>query len=415
MLKNPIIDRLKNLAQRLGLVAPFGNAIGSQRPLRDRWMGTGDPDSIIGRNYDLEIPLSGGLIRDPDGLRTLIEMRTYCPEVETAISVLRDDAFSSEHGDDQGVSVSKFLDNNEELPDEQRTPIDSNIKSILDDFIYKHLTAEFCKPILEETLTTGDSFVEIVFNSSLTEIVELLRLPVGEMFRVELSKGQLVQFEQRGQSNIWNTDSYKILYAPMQIIHWRYKKVHLYGRSLYAAAKNDWDDLKLAEQDLAKACRDLGVIPVHHEMPEKTDRTFRDLYQQEHIRQKQSFLVTDLYTMPGVKISRIASAQANLDPLFDRVIMRRLRIAMTCRVPESLMSVGHGFSSGKELSNQPATAYARHLAAVRQSHAQGLNQILDTVLALKGINPADRQYRLVFPKIVTNPYNQSIDQTRRIV
>jgi hypothetical protein len=388
-----------------GRLIPSGNkgvATGSQRPLSNDWQFGADGDNLVARRYDLEIPINGGLVRSPDRLRSLLEMHQYCPEIKKAISIQRDDCFSSEHGDDQGVYVSDWVDR------EKKIPVDPAVKALLDEFIYQHFGAEACKPSLAETLRMGDSFSEIVFDKNFTKIERLLRLPVGEMFRVEDNKGSLMRFEQRrfqGEDLEYASAGYSgIAYHPMQIVHWRYQPVHIYGESLYEESLNDWEDLKVGEIDLAKACRDLGVIPVHHEMAPGSTKEDKDLYQGSHQKAKREYLITDLYTVPGVKINRISKTGANLDPLVNRVLMRRKRIAMSCRTPAYLLGIQE--DSAKQLSGQPASAYARHIASVRQMFSEGLNYVLDLHLMLSGIPPDKCRYRLVYPEIVVNPFNQ---------
>jgi hypothetical protein len=313
---------LSSIGKRFGLSAPDGEPVGSQRPVSNWSMAAWGEDSAARRNYDLEIPLNGGLIRDAARLRNLLEMRTYCPEIKKAVAIQRDDLFSSENGDDQGLKISKWLD------DEESVAIDPEVKTLLDNFLYSQIGAQSGKPIMAEALSLGDSFAEIIFDKQITKILGILRLPVGEMFRVEDDKGRLLRFEQR-RHLVESTAC--ITYHPLQIIHWRYQPVHLYGESLYEESLADWEDLKEAERDLAKACRDLGVIPVQHEMPSGSTRKFLDDYRSDHIAAKRMHLVTDMYTMPGVKIGKISTSYPNLAPLVDRVVMRRRRIAMACR------------------------------------------------------------------------------------
>jgi hypothetical protein len=395
-----LFTRIANKFSSL-IQSPMGAATGQQRPISTNWQFGASGDDLFSRKYDLEIPVNGGLIRDPARLRTLLEIRTYCPEVKKSIAMQRDDAFSSEHGDDIGIFIDDFVDR------EKKIPIDPIVKQINEEFLEEHFASEKSKPGLAEALSLGDSFSEIVFDSGMTRIERLLRLPVGEMFRIEDNKGLLLRFEQRrfqseDVSRSDRTDS-GISYHPLQIIHWRYQQVHLYGESLFEESVGDWEDLKKGEIDLAKACRDLGVIPVHHEMAEDSTKTDLDKYRTEHIAAKQQILVTDLYTMPGVKIGRISSSQANLQPLVDRVLMRRKRIAMSCRTPSYLLGIQT--DGAKQISGQPASAYARQISSVRQMHSEGVNYALTLNLALMGIPPDRWKWRLRYPEIIVNPFN----------
>ena len=394
---NIIAAALSRLRQLLPGSGGNGEPSGQQRPVGGTTysvFGSGE-ESPVDRNHDLEIPVNGNLVRGSERLRNLYEMRTYCPEINTAIAIQRDDVFSSESGDDQGVMVSDFTDERELVP------VDPVIKTLIEEFLYAQHGTQLAKQIVAEALSFGDSFVEIVFDRRVTRIERLLRLPVGEMFRIETRAGQLLRFEQRR----WlHETTPPIVYHPLQIIHWRYRPVYLYGESLFEASVADWEDLKIAEKDLAKGCRDIGVIPVHHEMPEGTDKAYLADYKRNHIAAKGEYLVTDLYTMPGVKIGKISTTYPNLVELTNRVRMRRKRIAMACRTPDYLLGLGEG--SAQQIMMQPATAYARHIASVRQCYSEGLNQLIDLHLALNGYPPDQRRYRLLYPQLVVNPFTQ---------
>lgn len=394
---------IANFAKRFNLFGVGNNATGQQRPLSGTWLYGASGDSLIGRRYDLEIPLNGGLVRDAIRLRSLIEMQTYCPEINTAVATQRDDCFSSEHGDDQGLYISDWIDR------ENKIPVDPIIKRLCDDFIYEHFGAEQGKPTVLEALTVGDSFSEVVFDKKMTKIERIMRLPVGEMFRIEDNQGYLLRFEQRHyESQDLSTSGNDLVgnaFSPLQIIHWRYQPYRLYGRSLFEVAKADWEDLKKGEIDLAKACRDLGANPVHHEMAPNSTLTDKADYQRDHMAAKEQYLVSDLYTMPGVKIGRVSSSQANLSPLVDRVLMARKRIAMICRTPPYLLGIPQ--DGAKQLSGQPATSYARQIASVRQMYSNGVNEVLNIHLALNGIAPERWRYKIVYPEIVVNPFNQA--------
>lgn len=379
--------------------------MGSQRPISN-WVYGASGDTLVGRNYDLEIPIDGGLVRDAQRLRNLIEIRTHNPEVAKAIAIQRDDTFSSEHGDDQGFWVSDWIDRRNTVP------IDPQVKDLLDEFIYQHFGAEQGKPTVAEALTVGDSFSEIVFTPDLRQIERLIRLPVGEMFRIEDDFGYLVGFEQRQylHQEARSQSTRGIFYNPMQIVHWRYQPGRLYGQSLFEESIPDWEDLKEGEIDLAKACREAAVNPIHHELAPGSDSADKADYEARHKEAKRNFLITDLYTLPGVKVNRV-TGNPNIDPLIERVLMRRKRLAMSCRTPSYLLGIQE--DAAKQLSGQPASAYARHIASVRQMYSQGVNFVLDLHLLLNGVPPDKWRYKLVYPEIVINPFNQPTPSTKQ--
>ena len=399
---NPILTTLTRALSRLGVFG-YGKkskdiVIGSQRPISDWRTYSGDKNTY-GRSYDAEIPINGGLIRDPDRLRTLFELYC-CPEIRTSVNTPVDDVFSSEHGDDIGLMLSDWVDKVDPETGVGKIAIDPYIKNILSEFIYRHLGAEDCKQIVRDMLITGDAFLEVIFDRQLN-IKRTMRLPVGEMFRVEDNDANLIEFNQRN----YYTNDHAIVFSPFQVVHFRYHRVKLYGQSLFESSISDFDDLQAGFTDLRKACHELGASPIHHELQPGSTREDVDRYRQAHVEFKSKYMVTDIYTQNGVSLEKISSGNNNdLKSLVDRIQLARKRIAMACRMPSYALGIDN---TAKELSGQPATSYARHISAVRQAFSEGINQLLDTHLALMGVPESEWRYRISYPSIVVNPFSMS--------
>lgn len=63
----------------------------------------------------------------------------------------------------------------------------------------------------------------------------------------------------------------------------------------------------------------------------------------------------------------------------------------------------------KDIAGGPLLAYVRRIGAIRQTLSYGLKQIIDLELILNGYyEPEQRQYRIIFPKLWTNPQSQSV-------
>jgi hypothetical protein len=367
---------------------------GQQRPLALDQLG-GDDFSAIGRRYDLEI--SEFPVRDHlNKAKKIIEMVEYCPEIATAIDIITGDCFSSDDGDDQGFDIGETL--NDDI-----TPIDPEVKRILKRLIDEVIGGVNLELAVERMIAYGDAFASLGVNFKQKKIEKILFLPTWEMFRVELNNGRLERFEQRR----YLSDANGIEFHPIICIHWRFRRNKLYGRSLFLECISDWENLKQSTEDLAFASRSIGVNPNLHIMPDCVDEDYRKDYKRAYEDKKRSGLVTDFYLMYGADIKKLSQINPDLKVMGDSVLMWRSRIAMRSRVPVWLLGLPN--IGAREISGQPALAYARFINKLRMNLVEGIKHICNLELALNGIPKERWQYRIIFPKIAVNPYGLSLN------
>lgn len=366
---------------------------GQQRPLSSfNGYLNGSDNFGLARQYDLEI--TEFPIRDANIARKLIEMIEYCPEVATCTDIIVSDVFSSEDGDDQGFAISQTL--NDDV-----TPIDPAIYKILCDFIQRVVPGLALDPYCRRIIDYGDAFSAIGVNLEQMQIDRLLLLPTWEMFRVESNQGILSHFEQRR----YLSDGNAIPFHPLQICHWRNRRKLLYGRSIWRESLQDWENLKAATQDLARLSRQIGVNPNIHVMPSNCDDDYRLRYKTAYEAKLASGMVTDFYLMCGADVKKVANFNPDLKASSDNVLAWRSRIVMRSRVPPYL--IGLPSIGAREIAMQPSLAYARYINSIRMVLTEGISQMCNLELALKGI-PKDRwKYRIVWPRIITNPFAPS--------
>ncbi len=369
----------------------YSAPLGIQRPLS---MATVLSDeTLLGRNHDLEIYEIP--IRDSLHAKQLIEISEYCPELHLAGGEISDAIWSSADGDDQGFKIGEHLD------EDNTIAIDAEVKLILDRLMEEVIGGIKLEPASLRLIKYGDSFGSIGINIALRQIDSLLFLPTWEMFRVENNHGELLRFEQRRYLG----DGSPIEFHPMRVVHWRYKRNFLYGEPLWGKGTLDeWDKLKQATDDLARASRELGINPNIHEMPAGSSKQYQAAYITAYEAKKRAGIVTDFYIANSGDLRKVAAFNPDLKGLIDNVLLRRKRVAMSTRLPAWCFGLDDG--AAKDIAGQPALSYARTINRFRQSISEGIKQICDLELALKGI-PKDRwKYRIEFPKIETNPYQQ---------
>lgn len=378
--RNNLFRRLWNLIT--GIVRP-PDYDGSQRS-RVRQFG-----SLTSRSkdeYDLEI--SEYPVRDALRAREIIEMKEYCPEVATAIDWLRGDCPSSNDGDDRGVAI----------PDRDRydNPVDAQVLQVARDHLERVWNPSNLEMALERLIGDGDFFAELSMQlRGERQVNGLMFLPTWEMFRVE-PQGVLQGFEQRR----YLVDSDPIRFAPLKVVHGRYRRKNLYGRSLFLESLDDWVRLKEATEDLSQAARQIGINPTLHKMPEGTDKPTKDAYADEHDMALADGVITHYYLMPGVELEKLSTGNPDLKALVETIMQWRSRIVMKSGVPPYLL--GLPAQGARDIAGQPALAYSRRVNDIRMKLSESIRQTINTELALKQIPQTLWNYRITWPKFSLN-------------
>jgi hypothetical protein len=367
---------------------------GSQRPLAAAQFQRTDYATVRGRNFDLEI--SEYPIRDPEKARELLEICEWCPEAAKSIQVLISSAFSSADGDDQGFTLSDTCND--------RTPLDAIVYEVGMAAIARVLPVSALSMACERILSYGDCFAELSIDEKASQVNGLMFLPTWELFRVEV-QGDLQRFDQRRR--LWE-ETPEVSFAPAKIVHWRYRRKNLYGRSIFNESLEDWGRLKRSTEALLFASES-SIAADLHIMPENVDEAYLEAYRDEQRRERTDGIITDYYMMPSGKVERLSS-NPDLKALTDSVLLWRSRIIMASGVPPYLL--GLPALGAKEISGQPALEYARHINWLRACLTEGVVQILETEMVLKGI-PEERwrgRIKLTYPVIAVNIFQGQGDQ-----
>ncbi|MGL5065752.1 MAG: hypothetical protein ACRC62_37765 [Microcoleus sp.] len=357
-----------------------------------------------GRNYDLEIHEFP--IRDETGkARELIELVEWCPEVNFAIETQTQDCLSSADGDDQGIIINEKIREGKE--------VDPEVFVIGMDLIDRLLHYNELSIIIERMLTWGDCFLELGIDINERAITKTQALPTFEMFRCESQTPVPVEFpgitlllnkwfEQRRS---WEGRD-AIPFLPMQIVHFRYRRKNLYGRSVFGASLEDWARLREATEDLAKASRELGINPTWHRMKPDANDAYRERFRNNLETQLQEGAVANYYLLPGEEMGKVGQSNPDLKPLVDTILMWRSRIVMASGVASYLFT-GLPTTGAKDISGQPALASARRVNAIRAQVTEGIKQIIDTELTLKGIPKERQKYTIGWPKISVSQFEEN--------
>jgi hypothetical protein len=257
--------------------------------------------------------------------------------------------------------------------------------------------------IIWRMMAWGDAFGLVDLNLDQMQIDRLSLLPSWQCFAIPDPLCNIQHYEQRfGVS--------KAIIPTNRMIHWSYNRRYLYGRSLWTEALDDWAKLKEVDIDLAEASRSASIQPNLHIMPIGTDDAYKRTYKTDHEERKKQGIIADIYLQHGADVKKPQNfpTAAPLNSFIDHHNLRRLRIAARSRVPLYLLGIDSKF--GKEIAYQPALSFVVFIGVVRQLLAAGLRQLINTELALKQVPPSSWKYRIVFPRINVNPWQQTIEE-----
>lgn len=383
------MEKRPNIFKRLWnvLAGPIRNVFrGRQNSAQSFGSMAGRAMSAQERNFDLEV---GEMpVRGKVKAQELIEIREHCPEAATAISIISDDCFSSADGDDYGVVVSDI--------DVNGDAIGPDVHEIASGVLRRILPLSTLKIIVDRMIGYGDAFAELQIQTRSPNkgIQALQMLPTWEMFRIE-ERGMLLRFEQR--RHIY--DQSAIEFAPAEMVHWRYQRDTLYGRSQWYQSITDWINLKKSIDNYVRAGNDIGYNPTVHVLEPGCDSRQLAAYISAHQDKLKDGPQTHMYMLNGGDVRKLANNDPNLSALHEQVETFTRRFVGRSRVPSWMLGIYN--EGSKDLSNQPSLAYARFINGIRGNLSEGIKQVLHTELILKGI-PSDQWKGLIqlsYPKI----------------
>lgn len=338
------------------------------------------------RQNDLEIPEI--IVREtPERTnRAIVELCHHCPPVVKALRFIVDAVFGAEDGSDWSLTISPTLADNE-------TPVDPEVKRIGEELLHRigqHALKVACKRMVGY----GDAFGEIVLESKDGgyQIAALHNLPTFQMFRVVSDYGELLGYEQR----LSLLDSDVIRFSPVQVVHWRYDPVNLYGRSLFYACRQSWQQLKAAAAALEEGIK-TGNNPLVYKLPETWSAEQVEAFRNE--KEGLSGVLSQIFIKSPVELTRLGS-EPTLRALIDAVQLLLRTIRDQTLLPQWVWT---DEQQARLIAGQPALAFLRFISSLRQEMSQGIRQIIDTELVLRGYtDPAQRRYELQWPKLRVN-------------
>ncbi len=333
-----------------------------------------------------------------DGRRGMVlDAIAKLPEARTAIGFWCDAVCSSADGDDRGVATAEHIDRLDTIP------IDPEVGQIADETIDRLFPVEVIQAIAEHLLVSGDDFRHAKIVKK--DIDRLIILPRWQMFRRE-EDGMVEGFYYKKYA----TDKDADRYDPKNTFHWRFRPVGKYGRSIFESSKDDAEYLLKRLVDLDFAARASAIDPLCHEMPACATTEYLASYKTAYQKKAAVQPITDFFLQQGGRIYRASGGNTpNLSAILGSLNFNQIRLLMPAQVPFYLL--GLNTQGAKDIAGEPAQAFARAVSTLRSNIGSVMRQTIDLQLTLSGIPPERQKYRLIWPKIVVNPYGQPQDQT----
>jgi hypothetical protein len=372
---------------------------GQSRPISQQPRYSIGATSISARRFDLEV--QEPIVRNDGRTRDLVEMVENSSDVGLALDLRRDAIWSNPTGDDLGWAIAPTLDDNV-------TPIEPEVFKILERLQEEVIGGMALNAVPELLMGWGDCFVSIGVNERKSRIDRILFPPTFEMFRVE-AENELLGFQQRRQAS---SEKDALTFHPIVCAHARYrwKPPYIYGRPLFDGdVIDDWQSLKAVKFDLAKAARATGINPSIHVMPCEYSSADMKAYREGHeSKRNRDGIITDYYLMNGADIKKLSTHNPDFPGLLNALKEYQMSIARKSKIPPYLM--GYIWSGAQEIATQPMLNYARSLNSDRMLITHSIiKHICNLELALHGYPKERWKYRVVWPKLVINPFEQQLN------
>jgi hypothetical protein len=293
----------------------------------------------------------------------LLEMSEWSYELRHAVSIISRDVFQSLDGRITSWEVS---------PEYKGKKINKEVLTIAEDLATRSsgkeliLGGNFLQRAVRDILFFGDSFVSLGFDrdgiSKEYHITESLYLPTLSTFVDVDEQNKIQSYSQRESVNKKDTD---ILIHPLKVLHFSYEKYQIYGSPISMQSLEPWRQLQEISNDLEVAARDTGNSLLLHKFPDYVNEEDKQSYQNRYESMLHTGIVTNLYLLPGMEIERIAAQAGALEPLLKVWLNKRYQCIPPGLALYLFPGLGLESTSGKEISGQPATNYARFIASIR--------------------------------------------------
>lgn len=259
--------------------------------------------------------------------------------------------------------------------------------------------------IAKELLILGDVFLEVIVDFDNQEIADLKKLPARTIERIEDEYGNLKGFVQKN-------DLQEVIatFEPWQILHmrWNHFSGQLYGTSMIRGIRAVYKKLKMTEEDLVIRRRTRAGVKLHHyganaEEPLEED----EVEEYMHLNQSTPMNVrTDFYSNGKWKID-VLKSDDGVNEIND---IKHFEDSMLIglRTPKGLLGISE--NTNKATLERQEIAYIRLLNEITNVITEQISHVFDLSLQLKGINPDQVDYELVWKEKSIEDSNRKVER-----
>jgi hypothetical protein len=342
------------------------------------------------QNRRFQLPIKEPIIRtimgDAELTIEIAEASLWSQELSGSIDYLTSDPFQQMGG--QSASWEMSMTQNGR-PDGPKTHPDIvAIGNEMKDRMFNRryvLGGDRLQQSLESALMFGDGFLEMeIAKDGLGSlcISRTLERPSLSTFIGVDDVGEIDHYVLRSADN--PNENFAVIPA-WKLLHFsRRQGANYYGDPICRAMIDEaWRPLKQVAADLSDAVRAAGVQPLVHEFGADTSETDMENYKTNVNMQRESGIITDLFTMSGMKISQLTGGGSRVGPLVEAFMTYRAMMIVPGVQAWRFPAIAGKQDSNKDIANQPALDYARRIAGIRSLMGQQIKWAVSLEIVLK--------------------------------
>lgn len=377
---NNLLTRLWGALRRQ---RPSGNGSG--------YLGIQQQRSRIGTFHRRSISLSASInpvrpiMGDLQNSRDLVEIADWSYESSNSVGFMARDAFQQIDGRVNSWTVADTLaDGTKVHPDVLAIGREIEQRRDGKDLV---LGGDTLQQAAIEALSYGDSFVQLgIYREGVGKndwaVCRSRYMPTFSTF-IDVDDDGSIQSYRIQDKMFPSVDD--VVIHPLKMLQFKIGKsgAGYYGKPPTFQQIPQWRKVKDCAADIEQASRDTGVAPWLHVMPEGADESYKEAYRQEYQEMLNEGIVTNLFLMPSADVKKAAANSGALSNLLDYWLQLRYQMVLPGVPLWFFPGLGLKESSGKDIANQPALAYARQIASLRSMIGEQVRWAISVEIVLK--------------------------------
>lgn len=344
--------------------------------------------SVARRKRRLALPFDEPIVRlilGDEGLtRDLCEIAAWSPEAIGAVNFLSNDPFQQAGGQTGSWSVSKTKDGKEGGP---RTHPDVLAigQEVANRFDGKEsvIGGDRLQSPIRNALFFGDGYSELEISRDGLGSYLISKLVDHPSLQVFGCLGNREYYELISEKQ-FNSAQDAIEVPWWKMLHFSYQgRVGRYGTPLFQAqVDRAWRPLKSVAEDALDVIRASGTAPWVHSFGPDMDENAQEAYRLKIEEERDVRILTDLFVGNGGSVQRAGGSESAIAGIMGALEQYRTQM-IPPGFPAYLFPGIKGGDASKDLSAQPALAYARKVEGLRSLIGQQVRWAIALEIVLK--------------------------------